>query len=153
MPAIFDLPSVEFLGEKLQCKYLLTIGIGFLMMISLLLFVKRTKYGKIMRVVPQDKEASKLMGIHVNKIITITFAIGSGLDAVAAIVTTALADKADYILRNNPHCIAVFLYAFKEACLRHEMEYMGFTQTEALRGIKKMDRSSEQLLCLSYREK
>lgn len=47
---------------------------------------------------------------------------------------------ADYILRHNLNCISVFLYASKEACLSHEMEYMGFTQTEALREIKKMDR-------------
>lgn len=86
VPAIFDLPSVEFLGAKLQCKYLLTIGIGLLMMVSLQLFVKKTKLGKAMRAVPQDKEASTLMGINVNKIITITFAIGSGLAAVAALM-------------------------------------------------------------------
>lgn len=86
VPAIFDLPSVEFLGAKLQCKYLLTIGIGLLMMVALQLFVKKTRLGKAMRAVPQDKEASTLMGIHVNRIITITFAIGSGLAAVAALM-------------------------------------------------------------------
>jgi len=86
VPSIFDLPSIEFLGAKLQCKYLLTIGIGLVMMIALQLFVKKTKLGKAMRAVPQDKEASTLMGINVNKIITITFAIGSGLAAVAALM-------------------------------------------------------------------
>ena len=86
VPAIFDLPSVEFLGAKLQCKYLLTIGIGLVMMVALQLFVKKTRLGKAMRAVPQDKEASTLMGINVNRIITITFAIGSGLAAVAALM-------------------------------------------------------------------
>lgn len=86
VPAIFELPSVEFLGAKLQCKYLLTIGIGLIMMVALQLFVKKTRLGKAMRAVPQDKEASTLMGINVNKIITITFAIGSGLAAVAALM-------------------------------------------------------------------
>lgn len=84
--AIFNLGSVEFLGAKLQVKYLLTIGIGVLMMVSLTLFVKNTKLGKAMRAVPQDKEAATLMGINVNKIITTTFAIGSGLAAVAALM-------------------------------------------------------------------
>lgn len=83
---IFDLGSVEFLGAKLQVKYLLTIGIGLLMMVALTLFVKKTKLGKAMRAVPQDKQAATLMGINVNKIITITFAIGSGLAAVAALM-------------------------------------------------------------------
>ena len=86
VPSIFDLPSIEVLGAKLQCKYLLTIGIGLVMMVALQLFVKKTKLGKAMRAVPQDKEASTLMGINVNKIITITFAIGSGLAAVAALM-------------------------------------------------------------------
>ena len=42
------------------------------MMIALQLFVKKTKLGKAMRAVPQDKDASTLVGINVNKIITTT---------------------------------------------------------------------------------
>lgn len=84
--AIFTLPSIEVFGARLQCKYLLTISIGLIMMIGLQLFVKKTKLGKAMRAVPQDKQASILMGINVNKIITTTFAIGSGLAAVAALM-------------------------------------------------------------------
>ena len=84
--AVFNLPTVTFLGATLQTKYLLTFGIGTFMMVALQLFVKKTKMGKAMRAVPQDKEASTLMGINVNKIITTTFAIGSGLAAVAALM-------------------------------------------------------------------
>ena len=84
--AVFNLPTVTFLGATLQAKYLLTFGIGAFMMVALQLFVKKTKMGKAMRAVPQDKEASTLMGINVNKIITTTFAIGSGLAAVAALM-------------------------------------------------------------------
>ena len=84
--AVFNLPTVTFLGTTLQTKYLLTFGIGVFMMVALQLFVKKTKMGKAMRAVPQDKEASTLMGINVNKIITTTFAIGSGLAAVAALM-------------------------------------------------------------------
>ena len=58
-------------------------------MIALQLFVKKTKLGKAMRAVPQDKDASTLVGINVNKIITTTFAIGSGLAAVAALMYCA----------------------------------------------------------------
>ena len=84
--AVFNLPMVEIFGAKLQCKYLLTIGIGLVIMVGLQLFVKKTKLGKAMRAVPQDKQASTLMGIDVNRIITTTFAIGSGLAAVAALM-------------------------------------------------------------------
>ncbi len=86
VPAIFNHASLDFLGAKLQAKYLLTLGIGIVMMVALQLFVKKTKLGKAMRAVPQDKQAATLMGIKVNNIITITFAIGSALAAVAALM-------------------------------------------------------------------
>lgn len=47
---------------------------------------------------------------------------------------------ADYILRNRSNAISVYLYASKEECLRHEMEYMGYNQNQALKEIKRMDR-------------
>lgn len=46
---------------------------------------------------------------------------------------------ADYILRNHANAISVYLYASKEECLRHEMEYMGYTQGQAMKEIKRMD--------------
>jgi len=86
VPAVFDLPMIDVLGAKLQSKYLITLAIGIIMMIALQIFVKKTKLGKSMRAVPEDKVASTLVGINVDKIITITFAIGSGLAAVAALM-------------------------------------------------------------------
>ncbi len=87
--SIFTLPSIAFFGVSLPLNVLLTIGIGVLMMVGLQLFVKKTKLGKAMRAVPQDRDASILTGINVNRIITITFAIGSGLAAVAALMYCA----------------------------------------------------------------
>lgn len=86
---IFDLPSVNFLGVPLPLNVILTIVIGVAMMVGLQLFVKKTKLGKAMRAVPQDRDASILAGINVNKIITVTFAIGSALAAVAALMYCA----------------------------------------------------------------
>ena len=87
--AIFCLPTVTVGGVALPLNVLLTIGIGLGIMIALQLFVKKTKLGKAMRAVPQDKDASTLVGINVSKIITTTFAIGSGLAAVAALMYCA----------------------------------------------------------------
>ena len=86
VPAIFERASIDILGAKLQVKYLLTFGIGIIIMFALQLFVKKTKLGKAMRAVPQDKQAATLMGIKVNNIITITFGIGAALAAVAALM-------------------------------------------------------------------
>ena len=81
--AIFSLPSVSVAGVTVSLNVVLTIVIGLAIMLGLQLFVQKTKLGKAMRAVPQDRDASTLMGINVNRIITVTFAIGSALAAVA----------------------------------------------------------------------
>lgn len=86
---IFDLPSVSVFGTSLPLNVVLTIGIGIFMMAALQLFIKKTRMGKAMRAVPQDRDASILAGINVNKVITVTFVIGSGLAAVAALMYCA----------------------------------------------------------------
>lgn len=86
---IFDLPSVSIREVILPLNVILTIGIGLVMMLAMQLFVKKTKLGRAMRAVPQDIDASVLMGINVNRIITITFALGSALAAVAALMYCA----------------------------------------------------------------
>ncbi len=59
---------------------------SFLLMIGLSLFIQKTKIGKAMRATAQDKDTASLMGININKIITITFAIGSALGAAAGVM-------------------------------------------------------------------
>ncbi len=59
---------------------------SFLLMIGLNLFVQKTKIGKAMRATAQDKDTASLMGININKIVTITFAIGSALGAAAGVM-------------------------------------------------------------------
>ena len=79
--AIFSLPTITVGGVSLPLNVLLTIAIGLVIMLGMQIFVKGTKLGKAMRAVPQDKDASTLMGINVNRIITLTFCIGSSLAA------------------------------------------------------------------------
>lgn len=68
---------------------LITILSCVVIMIVLTLFINNTKTGRAMRACSEDKGAASLMGINVNKIISITFAIGSGLAAIAAILLCA----------------------------------------------------------------
>ena len=63
---------------------IITLVVGAIIMIVLTLFVKKTKTGRAMVAVSEDKGAAQLMGINVNKIIMITFAIGSALAAFAS---------------------------------------------------------------------
>lgn len=63
-----------------------TILANIIIMILLTLFVNKTKAGKAMRAVSEDNGAAQLMGINVNQSISLTFAIGSGLAAVAGVL-------------------------------------------------------------------
>jgi len=62
------------------------VVISILLMVALTLFVHRTRTGKAMRAVAFNRDAASLMGIPVNRIITITFAIGSALAAAAGVL-------------------------------------------------------------------
>ena len=62
------------------------IGVCLIIMVVLLLFINRTKMGKAMRACSEDKGAAQLMGINVDATISVTFAIGSGLAAVAGVL-------------------------------------------------------------------
>ncbi|MBS5450847.1 MAG: branched-chain amino acid ABC transporter permease [Coriobacteriia bacterium] len=89
MPTFLQVPTFKVGGVTIPGVTLVTIAIGIVVMVALQMFVKGTKTGKAMRAVSEDKEAATLMGINVNSTITKTFAIGSGLAAVAALMYCA----------------------------------------------------------------
>ncbi len=78
--------AIEFLGAKISPVALVAIFANIVIMVILTLFTTRTKVGKAMRAVSEDKGAATLMGINVNFTISLTFAIGSGLAAVAGVL-------------------------------------------------------------------
>ena len=67
-------------------EVLVTVGASILVMIGLTLFTGKTRIGKAMRAVSEDRDAAQLMGINVNRTISMTFAIGSALAAVAGVL-------------------------------------------------------------------
>jgi branched-chain amino acid transport system permease protein len=83
MVMVADFGNLEVGGLKIPVYSLITLGCSFVIMIVLSLFIKYTKVGRAMIAVSEDRGAAQLMGINVNKIITITFAIGSALAAFA----------------------------------------------------------------------
>ncbi len=85
MVTVFNFGSVKFLGVPIQISALVTLAVTVVVMIILTLFVKYTRIGRAMIAVSEDKGAAQLMGININSIITITFAIGSALAALAGL--------------------------------------------------------------------
>ncbi len=84
-PTIINIPSVKLGGVVIDGMTILTLAVTAVIMVSLSLFINKTRLGKAMRAVSEDKDAAELMGISVNRTITMTFAIGSALAAVASI--------------------------------------------------------------------
>ena len=76
-------PIVINEGLKISGETVVTIVVTVIIMIALTLFINKTKMGRAMQAVSEDKGAAQLMGINVNFTISMVFAIGSALAAVA----------------------------------------------------------------------
>lgn len=84
-PSLGELAGFSIGGVKVDGITILTLLMTALIMVVLSFFINKTKLGKAMRAVSEDKSAASLMGISVNRTITLTFAIGSALAAFASI--------------------------------------------------------------------
>nr|MDD6336645.1 branched-chain amino acid ABC transporter permease [bacterium] len=78
-------PKISIAGAQISAGTIITLIVGALIMAGLTLFVKRTRTGRAMQAVSEDRGAAQLMGINVNRIIMVTFAIGSALAAFASL--------------------------------------------------------------------
>jgi len=86
-PRTFINSATFSLGElNISSATLVTVLANVIIMLGLNLFISKTKLGKAMRCVSEDKGAAELMGINVNRTISLTFAIGSALAAVAGVL-------------------------------------------------------------------
>ena len=82
------LPALKLAGGALTISgtTIVTFLACVVIMAALMLFIKKTKAGQAMLAVSEDKDAAQLMGVNVNATISLTFAIGSGLAAVAGVL-------------------------------------------------------------------
>lgn len=87
-PSVISWGTLSLFDGRLRItsETFVTILANIVIMIALTLFTNRTKMGKAMRCVSEDKGAAELMGVNVNSTISMTFAIGSALAAVAGVL-------------------------------------------------------------------
>ena len=78
--------GLEIGSLRVSYVTLVTIVVCIVIMLVLTFFINNGKLGKAMRAVSEDKDAARLMGINVNTTISVTFAIGSGLAAIAGVL-------------------------------------------------------------------
>jgi len=86
--SVIDFGTLTLFGGQLRITSatVVTVLANIVIMITLTQFINKTKMGKAMRAVSEDKGAAELMGINVNATISTTFAIGSGLAAIAGVL-------------------------------------------------------------------
>ena len=90
-PDIITLNAISLLDGRLiiRGETIVNVLVCVVVMVALTLFTGKTKMGKAMRVVSEDRGAAELMGIDVNTTISLTFAIGSALAAIAGVLLCA----------------------------------------------------------------
>ncbi len=86
--SVIPIPTIKLAGGNLAIpgQTLVTIPVCIVIMVSLTVFIRKSKTGRGMIAVSEDKGAAVLMGVNINKTIAITFAIGSALAAVASVL-------------------------------------------------------------------
>jgi branched-chain amino acid transport system permease protein len=83
----------NFFGADVRIDYVIVALGAILMMMSLLLFVNRTRLGRGIRAVAQDAETARILGVNVNSVILVTFLLGGAMAGGAAMMFTLVYDQ------------------------------------------------------------
>lgn len=86
MPELFRPVTWNFAGLTVSSLQVLIIGVSVALMLALDFFIRKTRYGMAMRAIAQDRVIVPLMGIPVNSLIAMTFAIGAALGGAAGVL-------------------------------------------------------------------
>ncbi len=86
MPELFSPVTWNFAGLTISSLQILIIGVSVGLMLALDFFIRKTRYGMAMRAIAQDRITVPLMGVPVNQVIAVTFAIGAGLGGAAGVL-------------------------------------------------------------------
>jgi len=88
----------NLLGARVSLPQIILMLIAAMLMILLNFYIQKTSTGRAMRSIAQDRNASLLMGINVNSVITRTFFIGSALAGAAGVMAGAYYGKIDFLM-------------------------------------------------------
>lgn len=86
--SVVEIPNISLFDGQIVIagETTMAIVVSVIIVVALSLFVNKTKSGRAMLAVSEDRDAAQLMGININSTISLTFAIGAGLAAVAGVL-------------------------------------------------------------------
>ncbi|MBF0480755.1 MAG: branched-chain amino acid ABC transporter permease [Desulfovibrionaceae bacterium] len=87
LPAFFGQTAFELYAVRVNGLQVVICLVSLALMAGLHLFIRRTRAGAAMRALAQNRVCARLMGVSVNRVISLTFALGSGLGAAAGVLT------------------------------------------------------------------
>lgn len=101
-PAVFPSELYNIGGVMVNSQQIIILAVSLALMVILTYIVHRTMIGKAMRAVSIDTDAARLMGINVDRVISFTFAIGSGLAAAAGVLVGVYYNSIDPLMGIMP---------------------------------------------------
>jgi amino acid/amide ABC transporter membrane protein 1, HAAT family (TC 3.A.1.4.-) len=97
-PEILPQGRHQVLGATISDTQIIILVLAGVLMLGLTLLVKKTRLGRAMRATAQSRQVASLMGVDANRVIAITFVIGSGLAAIAGVMVSAYYGLAHYYM-------------------------------------------------------
>jgi len=86
IPDVLNSSIVPFLGAQVSTAQIFIFLVSIVLMVAVQFLLYRSKMGRAIRATAQNKEAAALMGVNINRVISATFAIGSGLGGAAGVL-------------------------------------------------------------------
>ncbi len=83
IPRYYDIDPLEFMGMRVAVDRIVAFGIAVLTIVALALFMQKTRTGRAIRAAAQDETGAQLVGINLNFIHTLTFALATAMAAMA----------------------------------------------------------------------
>jgi branched-chain amino acid transport system permease protein len=85
-PTLFEFAQVRIGDLTIRVPYLITLGVSVVLMIALHLWINRTRTGLALRALAENVDAARLMGINVNRLMSLTLALASAIGCVAGVL-------------------------------------------------------------------
>ena len=97
-PAILPSDKYALFGAQISLLQIVIVVLALLLMAGLWLLVERTRLGRAMRATAQSRELAELMGVNVDRVISVTFVLGAAIAAIAGVMVSAYYGLAHYYM-------------------------------------------------------